>query len=427
MSTPMGSVSYRQQNAAPRRLVARFVVPTVLGIAVLCLAVTLTVDQVGRGIIEQETLQRADRELVPATATVVAASGSRLTDAQEAQLLQAWATVLKTPGTRIELSNANGTGLLVASSPAREPVLPGFLGAAVEQVFSRIERIRVDAPVPVDGARHAGLTLHVERQIGAEAPLVHWWLAASLAGVALGSVIALGLPARRAVDFLKWAARSEAELSDARQDLVLATQSLLLHADGTLRALVAAIDERDSYTGSHSTRCAEISVIVGRRMGLPENQLGILENAALLHDIGKIGIPDSVLLKKGPLTGEEFAIVSTHPVRGAELLVMVPSTRDLAALVRHHHEWWNGMGYPDGLVAEQIPLLSRPISVADALDAMTSDRPYRSALSLEDAIAEIEQRRGTQFCPQAVDALLAAAADGELRADAQGPGSATPA
>jgi HD-GYP domain-containing protein (c-di-GMP phosphodiesterase class II) len=166
--------------------------------------------------------------------------------------------------------------------------------------------------------------------------------------------------------------------------------------------LAATLDARDPYTAGHSMRVAKYSVQIGRSYGMPLEQLDLLNKSALLHDIGKIGIRDNVLLKEGKLTDEEFAQIKLHPVLGEAILMQIQPAEAMAPLlpgVRSHHERYDGRGYPDGLAGEEIPLFGRIMAVADAFDAMTSDRPYRKGMPFEKALAILEEGKGTQWDP----------------------------
>jgi GAF domain-containing protein len=174
----------------------------------------------------------------------------------------------------------------------------------------------------------------------------------------------------------------------------------------SITTLIAALDARDSYTSEHSEAVVGHAIAVARHIGLSEDEAAEVGHVALLHDIGKIAIPDAILNKSGPLSDSEWTVMRTHPIRSATLVSSVPGLAHLAPAVRAEHERWDGMGYPDGLKGEQIPLASRITFVCDAYHAMTSDRPYRSALSREHACKEIADGRGSQFCPQAADAFL---------------------
>jgi putative nucleotidyltransferase with HDIG domain len=172
-----------------------------------------------------------------------------------------------------------------------------------------------------------------------------------------------------------------------------------------VRVIAASLDARDPYTMGHSTRVARMACALGRRLGMDEKELSDLERAAIFHDLGKIQTPDDVLLKGERLSRAEEEQMKSHPVDGTEILRMAPFLQRYIPIVRAHHEWYNGDGYPDGSKGDEIPLHAQLIALADAFDAMTTDRPYRQALSTEEAIAEILQFRGTQFSPELADAF----------------------
>jgi diguanylate cyclase (GGDEF)-like protein len=174
----------------------------------------------------------------------------------------------------------------------------------------------------------------------------------------------------------------------------------------TIGALAATLDAKDRYTEAHSRETAELAVNVGKRLGLEGEALRLLEYGALLHDIGKIGIPGYILQKPGPLTPEEFAIMREHPVIGERIVASVPFLAPLGPIVRGEHERWNGTGYPDGLKGEEIPIEARIIHACDSFHAMASDRSYRKALPLEEIISEFVKESGEQFDPRVVEAML---------------------
>ena len=175
----------------------------------------------------------------------------------------------------------------------------------------------------------------------------------------------------------------------------------------TIRAVIAAIEAKDSYTAGHSARVGEYSAMLSESFGHSQYFTDRLRYAANLHDVGKIGIPENILNKPGQLTNAEFKIIQNHPEIGARILENIRNIDDVIAGVRHHHEKMDGTGYPDGLEGEAIPQMSRMIAVADAFDAMTSDRSYRKALSVAEAISRFERGSGTQFDPTYVGKMIA--------------------
>jgi putative two-component system response regulator len=170
----------------------------------------------------------------------------------------------------------------------------------------------------------------------------------------------------------------------------------LEEAETILLAMAQTVEHRDEYTGKHCQRLAVASVMLGEALGLPSQDLTALYRGGYLHDIGKIGIPDAILFKRGSLTSEEWDVMRSHPVRGVEICRPMRSLAPVLPIIRSHHERWDGTGYPDGLEGEGIPLLARILQVADIYDALTSERPYKQALSPEKAFAVMEEevRRG---------------------------------
>ncbi|MBS1992537.1 MAG: response regulator [Cyanobacteria bacterium SZAS LIN-2] len=176
---------------------------------------------------------------------------------------------------------------------------------------------------------------------------------------------------------------------------------------GTIRALADALDAKCDYTAGHSLRVSRFAVLIGRQLGLSNDHLRDVELGGILHDIGKIGVPESILWKPGSLTPEEKAIMSKHPVTSAEIIGDLKGLWRAREYVKHHHEYYDGSGYPDGLKGDAIPIGARIILVSDAYDAMTTDRPYREAIGHERAVAELKKMSGKQFDPAVVDALMA--------------------
>ena len=174
-----------------------------------------------------------------------------------------------------------------------------------------------------------------------------------------------------------------------------------------LERLAAAVEFRDDDTGNHTRRVAEVSAMLASAINLETTTVELIRRAAPLHDIGKVGIPDAILLKAGPLTGEEFEIMKTHTVIGSRMLSKGRSelVRFSQRIARSHHEWWDGSGYPDRVSGQSIPLEARIVAVADFLDALTHERPYRPAWGIEETLMEIRRRSGSHFDPAVTRAL----------------------
>ena len=175
----------------------------------------------------------------------------------------------------------------------------------------------------------------------------------------------------------------------------------------TVEALANALEANDEYTSTHARWITDMALLVGRELGLDTKELKRLELGALFHDIGKIGVPEAILSKDGPLTEKEWEIVRLHPELGARILAPIERLEDVCEIVRRCHEHWDGSGYPGGLGGETIPIESRVILVCDAFHAMTTDRPYRMRLPVDEALARLRAAAGTQFDPQVVDVFLA--------------------
>jgi putative nucleotidyltransferase with HDIG domain len=175
----------------------------------------------------------------------------------------------------------------------------------------------------------------------------------------------------------------------------------------TVEALANALEANDEYTSSHARWITDMALHVGRELGLDPKALKRLELGALFHDIGKIGVPEAILSKPGPLSDEEWKVVRLHPELGARILAPIERLEQVCEIVRHCHESWDGSGYPNGLAGEEIPIESRVILVCDAYHAMTTDRPYRKRLSVEEACRRLREAAGTQFDPKVVEVFLA--------------------
>jgi putative nucleotidyltransferase with HDIG domain len=209
-----------------------------------------------------------------------------------------------------------------------------------------------------------------------------------------------------AVVFLAlWAALAVLVRSGSRR-LVESNRLLEQSALEAVASLNETVDAKDPYTAGHSLRVQRIAVEIGREMGLGPACLETLHYAGLFHDIGKIGVPDAILTKPERLTDEEFEIVKRHPEDGARIVGRLHSLQQIVPAILHHHERWDGAGYPHGLRSDEIPAEAGIVGLADAFDAMTTDRPYSDARPLEEAVEEIVRNRGTQFAPAVVDAFL---------------------
>jgi HD-GYP domain-containing protein (c-di-GMP phosphodiesterase class II) len=188
-----------------------------------------------------------------------------------------------------------------------------------------------------------------------------------------------------------------------------------------VQALAAAIEARDNYTAEHSEQVVGLARDVAMILGMPADMVERIGHGALLHDVGKLAIPNEILQKAGGLTAAEWAVIAEHPLIGERILRRTPQLAGLAPVVRHEHEHWDGTGYPDGLAGHRIPLASRIILACDAYIAMITPRPYRPALTRGQAVAELRAKAGTQFDPAVVEALLdrlgAAPTSSEARLD----------
>lgn len=189
----------------------------------------------------------------------------------------------------------------------------------------------------------------------------------------------------------------------------------------TMEGLAAIVDQRDPYTAGHSRRVSEYSVAIAQHLNLSRRDVDLVRSSALLHDLGKIGVPDAVLLKNGPLDTAERAIISQHPTIAKEILGPVEAMARIVPCVLHHHERWDGRGYPAGLQGEAIPFLARVIAVADTFDAMTTDRPYRTGLSIEEARSRLLEGADVQWDKRCIEAAVQLIDAGVLKKPEQVP------
>ena len=226
-----------------------------------------------------------------------------------------------------------------------------------------------------------------------------------VSGRQLNAVVTGALARRRSA--LNEKRDAERTLAIQRQSLAELQQLLWRGSEATLAALTTALDARERATAGHSERVSRYAADLARRAGVPDSELYVIRVGALLHDIGKIGIPDSILLKSGKLTADEWDIVRSHPKVGFQILSPIEQFRAAADLVLLHHERWDGTGYPNGVSADRIPMGARIFAIVDAYDAITSDRPYRPRSSAAVALREIESGVGTQFDPDLARLFIA--------------------
>jgi len=280
--------------------------------------------------------------------------------------------------------------------------------AAEQQAVNHRRVFEVYAPVESKDGTHAigayeiyAKPEHTEGFIASRKRLI--WFA--ILAVFLALYGALALLVRNASSTLR---RQASTLHSRSRELMDSYRRLEESSLEAIESLNATVDAKDPYTAGHSARVQRIALAVAEELGIPAQRLDAVRFGGLFHDIGKIGVPDSILTKPGRLDEEEFALIQRHPADGAEIVSHFSRLHQAVPLIRHHHERWDGKGYPDRLAGEQIPLEACVVGLADAWDAMTTDRPYRGALTLEEAAAEVRNCRGTQFAPSVVDAFFTA-------------------
>ena len=216
---------------------------------------------------------------------------------------------------------------------------------------------------------------------------------------------ALALLVRHASSTLR---RQSTTLQSRSRELMDSYRRLEQSSLEAIESLNATVDAKDPYTAGHSARVQRIALAVAEELGIARERLDAVRFGGLFHDIGKIAVPDRILTKSGSLDDEEYDVVKRHPADGAEIVSHFSRLHEAVPLIRHHHERWDGKGYPDRLSGPEIPSEACVVGLADAWDAMTTDRPYRPALTIEEAAAEVRRCRGTQFAPDVVDAFFAA-------------------
>jgi putative nucleotidyltransferase with HDIG domain len=306
---------------------------------------------------------------------------------------------------------AIGNAIGFPSSPGREAVA----GACAAVTFVLTNRLLL-LPMLYLGRgltpRNTGLLEGDDLTIGLVLALMAvpvaglWDYSVLLAGLALTPLFLIHFT-QRAVLRLEQASETIVEQNASLEE---AHRAVIERSTAALEALSATVDARDTYTAGHSRRVAASAAVIARELGLSGPELDLVEQAALLHDIGKIGVPDSVLLKEGPLTAAEWVLMRSHAEEGARIIERLGYLDQVVPGIRHHHERMDGRGYPDGLLGDEIPLAARIIHVADSLDAMTTKRLYREERSFEEALEEIRRGRGTDFCALCVDAFERAVA-----------------
>ncbi len=250
-----------------------------------------------------------------------------------------------------------------------------------------------------------------------------------LVGIAAASLLSVGLVARNLhvraqsrdreleqlkAQVLEWNRRLEERVAERTKTLEGLHNQLQETYLETVTALIEAVSAKDTHLFGHAHNVATYAKVIAKEMAFPKERLHRLAQGCELHDLGKIAIPDAILMKPGPLTPEEYEIVKQHPRWGARILEPLTFMKDITDMVLQEHERWDGSGYPQGLKGEQIRLEARIISVADALDAMTAERPYRKRIPLPEAAEEIKRNAGTQFDPKVVEHALKAIREGKL-------------
>ena len=279
----------------------------------------------------------------------------------------------------------------------------------VERSLGYDHLLQVYAPIRRGGARNIlgayeiyANPKHLESTLASRRHML--WGAVALVFFALWA--ALALLVRGASSTLR---RQTRQLRARSRDLMDSYRRLEESSLEAIESLNATVEAKDPDTAGHSLRVQRVALAIGEQLGLEGNRLDALRFGALFHDIGKIAIPDAILVKPAKLDYWEYARMKMHSAEGARIVGKLGRLRDTVPIIRHHHERWDGKGYPDGLATDEIPLEAAIVGLADSWDAMTTDRPYHRALTPEEALAEIRGGRGTQFSPVVVDAFLAAA------------------
>jgi putative nucleotidyltransferase with HDIG domain len=279
---------------------------------------------------------------------------------------------------------------------------------AVERALGFDHLLQVYAPIRAGSGKVVGAYEIYANSAGLESTLSsrRHLLWAAVAAVFLALWTALALLVRGASSTLRRQTRQLRERSQALLDSYRRLEESSLEA---IESLNATVEAKDPDTAGHSLRVQRVALALGEELELPPARLDALRFGALFHDIGKIAVPDGILIKPSKLDYWEYAQMKTHSAEGARIVGKFGRLREAVPVIRHHHERWDGGGYPDGLAAEEIPLEAAIVGLADSWDAMTTDRPYHRGLTPQEAFAEIRNGRGTQFSPEVVDAFFTAA------------------
>jgi HD-GYP domain-containing protein (c-di-GMP phosphodiesterase class II) len=320
----------------------------------------------------------------------------------------------KFPGRVTRSETQEGAAVLASIAPVGQPAWAVLLERDRDAAFASVDRMVRDTLLWSAAALLGALLLGVISARRLSRPIAQ--LARSTRAVSEGEYDTRVEVAGTAeiADLSENFNRMSESISAAVENLKRAARENHELFINSIRALAAAIDAKDPYTRGHSARVARYSSLVAKEMGLPSEDIRRVRLSALLHDVGKIGIDDKILRKPTALTEEEFEIMKTHPAKGAAIMEVIPQLRDVIPGMKHHHERWEGGGYPDGLAGEDIPLQARIVSVADTFDAMTTTRPYQRAMDLRFVFQRLRDLAGKRFDPVIVEALIHSYEKGEL-------------
>lgn len=318
------------------------------------------------------------------------------------------------PGRVTRSEDQPGGGVLASIAPVGQPDWGVLLERDLDAAFASVDRMVRDTLLWSAAALAGALLLGLFSARRISRPIAQ--LASSSRAVSEGqygtNVEVTGTA--ELADLSENFNRMSESIRDAFENLKRAARENHELFINSIRALAAAIDAKDPYTRGHSERVARYASQVAREMDLPAQDVRRVRLSALLHDVGKIGIDDRILRKPSALTEEEFEIMKTHPAKGAAIMEAIPELRDVIPGMKHHHERWEGGGYPDGLKGEDIPLQARIVSVADTFDAMTTTRPYQRAMDIRYVFQRLRDLAGNRFDPAVVNALIRSYEKGEL-------------